>query len=257
MKIALISDLHAEFKSQSVIPQLDRDVEVLVLAGDIDNCKKAVQRGLEIANDHAHHIVQVAGNHEFYGDRVDKGYNRLRTDTFCSSSITEIHFLQNDSVVINNVKFMGATLWTDYALYGRANLDILRASDYMNDHRRIKFKDGETYRKFYPKDALQEHMVSRQFIAREKGLPFKGKRVVVTHHAPSPMSIHAKYADPSELNSAYATDLEHYMGPGIDYWFHGHMHDPCDYTIRGTRVIANPHGYPGERVNPEILYMEI
>jgi hypothetical protein len=134
---------------------------------------------------------------------------------------------------------------------------MMRAEGYMNDHRRIKFKDGETFRKFLPKDARAEHMNSRLFIASEKSRPFKGKRVVVTHHAPSALSVHPKYADPSELNSAFATNLEHYMGADVNYWFHGHMHDPCDYTLRGTRVIANPQGYPGERFNPEVLYMEI
>jgi hypothetical protein len=29
-------------------------------------------------------------------------------------------------------------------------------------------------------------------------------------------------------------------------WIHGHMHDPFDYEINGTRVICNPRGYPGE-----------
>lgn len=259
MKIALISDLHAEFKSQHV-PQLDQDVDVLVLAGDIDNCKKAIQRGLEIADGHARHIVQVAGNHEFYGERLDKGYKRLRDDAdawgVAGSDSTEVHFLQNDMVIIDNVKFLGGTLWTDYQLYGRASEDMYRAESYMNDHRRIKFKQGEaTYRRFLPKDALEEHILTRQFIAREKSLPFKGKRVVVTHHAPSALSIHSKYADPSELNSAYATNLEHYFHD-VDYWFHGHMHDPSDYTLYGCNVIANPHGYPGERDDPQIRYIE-
>jgi len=29
----------------------------------------------------------------------------------------------------------------------------------------------------------------------------------------------------------------------IKVWVHGHMHDPVDYMIGETRVLANPRGY--------------
>jgi Icc-related predicted phosphoesterase len=36
-------------------------------------------------------------------------------------------------------------------------------------------------------------------------------------------------------------------------WIHGHIHTSSDYVIGGTRVVANPRGYPhknGGQENP-------
>jgi len=30
-------------------------------------------------------------------------------------------------------------------------------------------------------------------------------------------------------------------------WFHEHTHTFIDYAVRGTRVVRNPRGYPGEQ----------
>jgi Icc-related predicted phosphoesterase len=253
MKLALISDLHLEFKSSKPV-RLDREVDVLVLAGDVSSAAKAVDEAVALSNDMAKHIVMVAGNHEFYGTRLDKGYARLRADAEAYNlvSASQVHFLQNDSVVLEGYTFLGATLWTDYKLGSQRHLDMLRATDYMNDHRRIKFKDGETYRRFLPKDALKEHQISRMFL--KTSCP----SIVVTHHAPAYPSIHEKYrAD--QMNSAYASDLSWmmYEDTAPAYWFHGHMHDPADYILGNTRVISNPRGYPGERANPEVLYLDV
>ncbi|HAZ99131.1 MAG TPA: metallo-dependent phosphatase, partial [Halomonas sp.] len=32
----------------------------------------------------------------------------------------------------------------------------------------------------------------------------------------------------------------------MDLWIHGHVHEPVDIRHSGTRVIANPGGYPEE-----------
>lgn len=256
MKLALISDIHAEFKSQ-VLPTLDRDVDVLVLAGDTNSAKRVVETAQAIAAGRAKHIVFVAGNHEYYGTRIDKGKLAMR------DTPENMHFLDDDMVTIDNVVFLGGTLWTDYQLYGRDVFDMLRAESYMNDHRRIKFKQGEaTYRRFLPKDAQRLHYSTRSFLYDNlRKLALQGNRqtrIVVTHHAPSGKSINAKYQSSDNLNSAYASDLSYMLNDyGPDYWFHGHMHDPVDYMFDHTRVIANPHGYPSERANPSILYMDI
>ena len=239
MKIALVSDLHFEMRPQRV--QLDRAVDVLVLAGDIDRWDHVYDTAQFIANGFARHIIHVAGNHEYYGARID---NQIE-------SKGNFHHLNNSSVEIDGVTFGGGTLWTDYNLYGNAIMSKIHAADGLNDYRRIKMGAAEGYRKFRPHDALERHIVTRDYIF--KNMP----DVVVTHHSPSPLSIHPKYAN-DPLNPCYASDLtERIMFEGPSYWFHGHMHDTSDYMIGDTRVIANPYGYYGERENPSILYMEI
>jgi hypothetical protein len=101
------------------------------------------------------------------------------------------------------------------------------------------------------------HNVTRQFIWDQLGQAQDlSKCVVVTHHGPTHMSIEPQYAG-SPLNPCYVSnwgDRIAYGGP--KYWFHGHTHSPRDYMCGETRVICNPYGYPGERADAAILYME-
>ena len=71
--------------------------------------------------------------------------------------------------------------------------------------------------------------------------------VVITHHAPSMKSIHEKYANDTELNTLYASDMEYLMSNNVKLWIHGHTHNSFDYTVGNTRVVCNPVGYPQER----------
>ena len=47
------------------------------------------------------------------------------------------------------------------------------------------------------------------------------------------------------MNGAYSSDLNDFIldNPQIKYWTHGHTHEPFDYMIGNTRVLANPRGY--------------
>jgi Icc-related predicted phosphoesterase len=71
------------------------------------------------------------------------------------------------------------------------------------------------------------------------------KIVVITHHAPSPSSIHDKYMNDDLMNGNFYTNMDQFIldNPQIQLWIHGHMHDPFDYGIGGTRVVCNPRGY--------------
>ena len=71
--------------------------------------------------------------------------------------------------------------------------------------------------------------------------------MVVTHHAPHPGSIAARYArDPA--TPAFVSDLEATILRGRPaLWVHGHVHHGCDYRVGTTRVLANPKGYGPDR----------
>ena len=75
----------------------------------------------------------------------------------------------------------------------------------------------------------------------ELAQPFDGKTIVVTHHAPHPLSIHPRFAG-NPVNPGFVSDL----GPLLDradLWLHGHTHDGFDYWVGRCRVLANPAGY--------------
>jgi hypothetical protein len=151
------------------------------------------------------------------------------------------HFLENQSIVIGGVRFLGATLWTDYKLSKdlsqQASMQYAQRS--LNDHLRI----GTGQQKFSAQNALDLHMQSRAWLIEEMAKPFDGKTVVITHHGAHPQSTHPRYVNSeSEINAAFVSDMSDLL-PGADLWVHGHVHDGFDYTIGRCRVVANPAGY--------------
>lgn len=188
-------------------------------------------------------IIAVAGNHEFYRSCLPDELARARI----AAAEHGISFLDDDEVVVGGVRFLGATLWTDYAIDGEAwrVLAMAAARDTMNDHRHIAMSK-EPWRRFRPEEAFALHRTSRRFLAEALALSFAGATVVVTHHAPSTRSIDPRYAG-SRANAAYASDLTEMIGTsGAALWLHGHTHQSCDYRVGDTRVVSNPHGYGTE-----------
>jgi Icc-related predicted phosphoesterase len=103
---------------------------------------------------------------------------------------------------------------------------------------RLGTRSGEL---FSPEHALRDHEVSRAWLERELSQDYDGATVVITHHAPHPLSVHPRYAgDPT--NAAFASDLTELVQLA-DVWLHGHVHDSFDYRVAGCRVVANPRGY--------------
>ena len=233
MKIGLLSDLHLEFPD--AVDSLELKLlyaNVLVLAGDIFAKKPKEALGVLMAYAHCYtNVIAVAGNHEFYGTRLD--YAPIR-------KIYEdlgIHFLQNSSVLIDGVRFHGATLWSDF---DRGNpLSKHAAMVGMNDYRKIRF--GPKYRKLHPNDTESEFYRSKNYFIKnvEKG------DVVITHHLPLYQCIEEKYKK-SPINGAFASNLSDViLGNKPSLWMHGHTHSPVDFDFGSTRVVCNPRGYYG------------
>ena len=252
MKIQLASDLHLEFinfkPGLSYTASSSRDflpkriiapvpgADVLVLAGDIADGAYACTLFADWPSEKRVPIILIAGNHEFYGHPIDPIYAKLRQ----WAALNNVHFLENDSVVIEEgVRFLGTTLWTDYRLdLNRTQSQLMEfCGRRLNDHLRIRSGRHD----FTPRDALARHEVARAWLTTELAKPFDGKTVVVSHHAPHPLSIHPRYIG-DQLSAAFVSDLSDLM-PGVDLWLHGHVHDSFDYQVGLCRVVTNPAGY--------------
>ena len=241
-RMQVFSDLHDDVASGAQ-PVLVEDLDAVVVAGDTCRGPVAGFRILRQIVPEPVPIVVVAGNHEFYRGHFSSTLDDARR----AAPAFGIAFLEDDEVVIAGVRFLGAVLWTDYALYGadRAAAAMSSARDGMNDHRLIGWSKAP-YRSFRPQDAALVHRASRAFLARSLATPFAGPTVVVTHHAPHPGSIHPRYeGDP--LNAAFASDLTQLITTGKPAcWVHGHVHSNFDYRIGDTRIVCNPRGYGAE-----------
>jgi predicted phosphodiesterase len=239
MKIRVLSDLHLEFSPWSPPPV---DCDMVVLAGDIGKGVEGV-KWAQAALDRR--VVYVAGNHEFY--RRPEGMERCIGALRDAAGGSSVRFLERDVAVIEGVRFLGCTLWTDFRLYGAPEKSMRQAEQGLNDFRgAIVTCDGadpDAARAFSPRRSVEIHGASVQWLDEALGKPFAGTTVVVTHHAPSARSGHRRYAgDP--LNPCFASDLEWLIGkhaPAV--WIHGHMHNFSDYRVGTTRVLCNPRGY--------------
>ena len=238
MKIQVISDLHLEHGGR--VPKHQPEAEVIVLAGDLAPYTEGL---IERVAEHwasAPHILYVLGNHEFYGSEIDETRTRIAEE--CAGA--GIHLLDPGMVRIDGTRFIGATLWTDLVLEGKAD-EIgahMRVSQGVSDFRGAIQHQG---RDFTTSESVERHRADRSFIERELDEAERAgdRAVVITHHAPSLRSIRPWFeGDP--FNPAFASDLDRLIEryqPAL--WVHGHMHDPVDEQLGRTRLVANPAGY--------------
>lgn len=235
MRLHILSDLHLEFEPFTP-PAVEADA--VILAGDISTGRNGLKWALKSFPERP--VIYVLGNHEFYGQKVQKLIKELQEMT----QGTNVHLLENQSCTIGGVLFLGATLWTDFALNGDPVMSEVVAQTSMNDYRRIRTLPR--YSRLKPSDTRRFHMESRRWL-EDQALASNGRKVVViTHHAPSRESIPTAFeGDP--CNPAFASDLSRFIVESkTQLWVHGHIHYCCDYTLGKTRVLANPRGYPTE-----------
>jgi len=239
MKLNILSDLHLGL---GALDPPDTDADVVILAGDLGRPKEAVAWASQLAKP----VLYVPGNHEFYGNSIEGTLEELRV--LCDA--TGVQLLDDDEFVLDGVRFLGSTLWTDFMLLGPEGREIAmrEGQRYMHDFSRIRVDDA-TGAIFSPADSAALFERHSRWLAAKLAQPFAGSTVVITHHAPSRKSIHPRFAE-SLLNACFISDVEHLMdGARARLWVHGHTHDSFDYVVNGTRVVCNPRGYAQYGVN--------
>ena len=241
MKLHVLSDLYVEF-GQFDPPEVNADT--VILAGDIHVRKKGLLWALEKFKDKP--VLYVLGNHEYYG----KAIPRLREQLKEQAAGTNIQILENETVKIDDVTFLCCTLWTDFNLFDDPRSARLEATQVMTDYKKIRV--SPRYRTLRPIDTLGIHKNSINWLRKEVEEYKDQKLVIVTHHAPSGLSVPDRYRE-DILNAAFASELDKFVASsGADLWIHGHLHAQKDYKIGNTRVICNPRGY-SDKPNKEFI----
>lgn len=250
MKLRIISDLHIDINKDYPL-SYDDDV-FTVICGDIsgyaENTISWIARNIR-------HGVFVAGNHVAYSGKytIQQSYQELER---CFPLEEPVSFLKNSCKIVDDVVFVGGTLWTNFRLgfdlkpdstekqldeavaYARRNMDLARIG--MNDYRRNRMTDGF----MSPENTLFWHYDTRKYISDICDRYPDKKIVVVTHHAPSAKSLDSRYVSDA-LNPCYASDMDRFIlqNKNIVLWCHGHIHQHKDYMIGTTRILCNPRGY--------------
>lgn len=235
MKIHFLSDLHLEFGKMPRVYAAPADADVVVLAGDIGTGRSGMAWAMQTYPEIP--VIYVSGNHELY-NRSMSLYQELEAK---AATMRNIHFLEMKSVRIDGWKFVGATMWTDMELHGDPVKSGIACKFGMNDFRTIEGMGIGMW--------LDRNRMAREYILRE--LEERIPTVVITHHAPSELSIPSRFGG-DELNAAFASKFLETIPEDIRpaVWIHGHTHDSFDYHVGNTRVLCNPRGYVGHEVNP-------
>ena len=257
MKLSIASDIHLEFAP--LLLENTEKTDVLVLAGDIfvaralQGANRSYVSSLEMsqaqriidffdsAREQWDDVIVIFGNHEYYGTTIDDG--EVEKTLRDNLDMRGVHILNPGTVTIKGVKFVGATMWTSFK-----NCDpmiMYHAKRSMNDFRLISHP--ETLQHITPEDIADIHDDEVSFMWREIDKA-EDPVVVVTHHAPTSLSIADEWrGDP--LSYAYDAEMEEFIlnNPKIKLWVHGHTHHCVDYMVGETRVVSNQRGYAGQQ----------
>lgn len=232
MKNQLISDLHLDVNPILEVP-IEGDADVCIIPGDLHELDQGIdfiERMLEVRP-----VLHLMGNHEAYTSSINRVAALFRQHM---ARLKDYHFMDRHTVIFEDVRYIGATLWTDF---NRAHpLSMIQGSGMVKDYLYInnEQEDGRVT----PQEILRRHKRDLTYICQELDKPWCGKTVVMTHHAPSFQSCRGRFANlPSTF--MYASDLDDLIeGYAPDVWVHGHIHTRLDYEIGSTQILCNPRG---------------
>jgi len=253
MKIRPLSDLHLEFAPVVDIPDTNHDIDsVVVLAGDIGiqntACSLIVDLSIKFK-----HVFYLMGTHEYLGGTIPltiptiwESITKISNDRDIPTPIN-VTITQCGSIIIDDIKIIGATLWTNSGKY--------------NPFAHLPEEDDRNYRTIVnskgvklavPFEILHTFKHDIAFLNMEicKAELLKIPVVIVTHYPPFLKSI--------ELSTKTITPIEWYEyvdytkqlidHPTVELIIHGHIHESLDYMIGNTRIICNPKGYTSDPI---------
>lgn len=235
MIIQYLSDLHLDFfhsdMGLSWVNTICRNksADVLIVAGDMSEIVKRDgtvggfhRRNIEILCKTFQHVIEVPGNHTYYGTSPAVVADYM---SVLLAEISGYHALDCTSIDIDGVTIAGATMW-----FRDDPLNVCYRSQ-MNDFRLI------------------QGFVPWVYETNKKSVDFIrhcGADVMVTHHLPGYQLIDDCFRG-NPLNRFYVCDMLHEdfrKRPAV--WIHGHSHSTMDVVIGNTRHVRNPLGYRGE-----------
>ncbi len=287
MRVAVCSDIHLEFGPISL--ENKDNADVLVLSGDIcvakdvsnhdtynvlgeNNKSNSIHQFFQECSERFPHVIYIMGNHEHYHGDFAKSYSILKERL---GYLKNLYILDKEIVRINDVTFIGGTLWTD--MNKEDPITLMSMTRMMNDFRcvdnslkQVSYKrmvpildeNGDVVRDengngkfqaefatrdamFSPEDAVEDHRKMVGYIKTIIGHNPTHKYVVCGHHAPSKSSTHPRYKREEVMNGGYSSSLDEFIldHSQIKLWTHGHTHEDFDYMIGSTRIVCNPRGY--------------
>jgi hypothetical protein len=257
MRIQVISDVHFEMFKMSTDFEVfyerltgggKKNETILCIAGDMGlfHAPDTWIKPLRFLSTLYKAIVCIAGTREYYGNDFLGQEKLLKTDQLPQN----IHYLFNDTLIIDDIHFIGGTLWTSF--FDRDHVAMEYAKKNLSEFKGITTSDGST---LTPSQAVDLHDICKSYIFHQVGVARSNnkKSVVISHHGISRKSDHPYIS--GFYTPAFYTDLtEDIIIDGPDIWIHGRTHHSVDYVLGGTRVVCNPFGYFWPKPNTNFNY---
>ncbi len=250
-KIGIVSDLHTEFWDDEALELAGNDIrrategsDIILLAGDIGSAGHGIAVANAIFPDKP--VCIVAGNHEFYGLTYDDAIEEM---TQTAAKFPNVNFLNRSVFYHDNLRIIGATLWTDFDLFGTQPHSMILNST--RNYKKIGFTTP--YPDFYSiyndtdcisaAEMLAWHQRDKEWIMQEIDKPFDGLTVMMTHHAPVSFTIHPRF-EGNSMNPCFSNRFENLLlQKNLSTVVWGHTHFNVDRTINDVRFISNQVGY--------------
>lgn len=233
-KVQVVSDLHLEFcKTQKEAYGVLGDLtskgtsDILIVAGDLVVSGKPEERSkagdlLKFLCSSFPYVIFVPGNHDFYGDSIERANERFES---LGSEISNLHVLQNKTAVLYGNSFHGTTMWFKDSVYNSVYSGLLSDFTAIENFRQHVYEECARAERF-----LQDSVDAGS--------------IVITHHLPHNACISRNFMS-SNLNRFFVCNMENLIctqKPAL--WIHGHTHEAVDTVLCETRVLCNPRGYP-------------
>lgn len=253
LTVQVASDLHLEFYREDLPLEdiIDPKAKVLALLGDIgipnfpgskrqDNFRKF----LAFCAKNFEYVLFVSGNHEYYQGNEDFGISETDKLMQCICDEWEnVFFLQKQKLLINNVRVLGATLWSHCPSESERDLEM-----FLNDYRLIHIS-GQRLKAHHTSQLHSDHVMWL-----EEEISSASSRseliLVLTHHTPSYHGTSDPvHGIPSKNNVGgygFSSPLESLYEGRVHTWAFGHTHFCSNQVLKGTRLLSNQRGYAHE-----------
>lgn len=257
MQIRIFSDIHLEFGDFQPKELPNDKNTTLIIAGDLSGGLKGTKKFLGRMTDQFGDVILVPGNHDYYGYEIQEIDEHYRNK---EHKIKNFHYLNPGVFLKDNVRFIGACLWTDYD--NENPLIMNEAARIMRNEMSLIKVDEEIHS--YPSIFSGINKEHRAFIKQQLDIPFEGKTVIISHHAPILDLVWRRGEDSFKFSTIFGnTKMEEFFVPEANYqlWIHGHTHTFYDNTVNGHRILCNPRGYigyePGASKYNDALILEV
>lgn len=266
MKIAFTSDVHLEFGP--ILLENTEHAEVLILAGDILVAKdiatfpdpfgitiplpkydRAVQFFKQVHKEFPKTLM-IMGNHEHYNGDFHLSRSTIQRFLEHIGVADKVLLVDKEVVQVADKRFYLGTMWTNFNKRNPIAMNVVQNS--LNDYACVAYSGNGSVDYLRPEHTYQDHLAYMEGLADK--LETAEELIVVSHHTPSIISVHPKYADQFMVNHGYYSDLSEFILDNtskIPLWIHGHTHYRFDYKIGDTRIVSNPRGYHGYEVDFE------